>query len=62
MRHELREWKIDYLPIWGSREMSPVGLPRADIIRRAEMDRVTLAISVNDETDTRVVGCIEGAV
>lgn len=35
MRHELRERKIDCLPAWDSCEMGPIGLPRADIVRRA---------------------------
>ena len=40
--------------------MSPVGLPRPDIIRRAEMNRVFLTIPADDDAHSGEAGRVKG--
>lgn len=42
------EWKIDGLPAGPYCEMSTIGLPRTNVIQRAEMNRVFLVIPAHD--------------
>ena len=60
MGHKSFERKVDSIPTRSCCEMRPVGLPRSDVIWRAEMNRVILTIATRDNAQTSIVGRVKG--
>jgi len=54
------ERMIDSLPLWPGGVMHPVGLPSPDIIWRAEVNGISLAIATDVHAHPGKVGRVKG--